>query len=259
MRIFGHTIGNVYFYSILLLVFFVAIASYSSNMFPLPLIFGVIWAIILEFLIIKFYLKKKFRVPYSAIITSLIIGAVAPLTAPILLIITAVTIAILSKFIIKFKSSNILNPAVIGLLISLAVFSIGDEWWIGTPINIGGVLITITPILIILPYISKRLTAALSFILTTLILTYLTSPSVFVITTIGGIIALFLSVNYFFVFVMLSEPRTSPSGRTNQIVFGAGTSLLYILLSVLGINYSILISLLIANILYFIYRYYHLT
>ncbi len=115
MRIFGYTIGNLYFYSILLLVFFVVSASYSSNMFPLPLLFGVIWAIILEFLIIKFYIKKRFRVPYSAIITSLIIGSVAPLNAPILLIITAVTIAIFSKFIIKFKSSNILNPAVIGL------------------------------------------------------------------------------------------------------------------------------------------------
>ncbi len=124
--------------------------------------------------------------------------------------------------------------------------------------SIGGVLITITPILVILPYMSQRLTAAFSFIFTTLIINYLMSPSIFIITTISGIIALFLSINYFFVFVMLSDPRTSPSRKRNQIVFGTGTSLLYILLSVLGINYAILISLFIANILYFIYRYYSL-
>ena len=56
--------------------------------------------------------------------------------------------------------------------------------------------------------------------------------------------------NYFFIFIMLIEPKTTPPTRWPKIVFGAGTALLVFLLTEGGFRYEPeLFALLLLNAL----------
>ena len=140
----------MHLWTIVLLSILAVISSYTLHTFPVPLILAVVVAGITEALIRRFYLKHAFKIPYSGLITGLIIGCVAPINAPLLLILIAGIIAVVSKFFIQYRSSNIFNPASLGLIIALAIFGLGDEWWVASNYNIYGIAITLTPILIIL-------------------------------------------------------------------------------------------------------------
>lgn len=241
----------MYLWTTALLSILAAISSYTLHAFPIPLILAVAVAGIAEILIRKFYLKRTFKIPYSGLITGLIIGCVAPINAPLLLILIAGIIAIVSKFFMQYKSSNIFNPASIGLIIALALFGLGDEWWVTSNYNIYGIAITLTPILIILAYEARRLPTALAFVAVSFILALILGGYA---ASLTSILALLFGINFFFAFVILIEPKTSPNNNYAQIAYGGGLALLYPVLIFLGIAYPLLIGLLIGNISYMIYR-----
>lgn len=255
MKILGQPVSNMYLWTIALLSFLVIISSYTLHVFPLGLVFGILAAAIIEIVIRKYYLKHKFKIPYSGIITGLIIGSVAPINASLILIAIAVIIAIISKFFIQYRSSNIFNPASLGLIVALAIFGLGDEWWAAGNYNIYGIAISLTPLLIILAWQAKRLTTAFSFVAIILVLNLILGGLIHSIS-LSAVIALLFSVNYFFAFVMLIEPKTSPYNRYAQVVYGAGAALLYFVFAFYRTPYSLLVALLLANLAYLVYRRY---
>ncbi len=244
----------MYILSIALLSTLAAISSYTLHVFPLSLICAVAIAGILEILIRKFYLKHAFKMPYSGLITGLIIGSVAPINVSLLLVLIASTIAVVSKFFIQYKSSNIFNPAALGLIIALPIFGLGDEWWIASNYNIYGIAITLTPILIILAYKARRLAAAAAFVLASLALALLMEMGSKL--SITAIVTLLFGINYLFAFVMLVEPKTSPHKNSSQVVYGALLAILYMAFASFRIPYSLLAALLIGNVFYLLYRKY---
>ncbi len=251
MRIFNQAIGSMYIWSILLIAIIAVAASYSVGQFPLSLIFAVIICAIAEILVNKFYLKRDAKIPFSGMITGLIIGVVAPINAPLLAILVAGIAAILSKFLIKVKSSNVFNPAAFGMLIGLGLFSIGDSWWISSGISLFGITVILTPLLIIVAYQAKRLHLALSSMVTVIAITLIISRSV----SLTSLEVALLSINYFFLFVMLIEPKTSPHKGSAQIIYGVGVMLIYYLAGVVGVPYASFAALLIGNLCYAFYRY----
>ncbi|MFI5412618.1 MAG: RnfABCDGE type electron transport complex subunit D [Candidatus Micrarchaeales archaeon] len=255
MKILDQPVGGMYLWAVALLSFFVIVASYTLHTFPLALVFGVMAAALIEILIRKFYLKHKFKIPFSGIITGLIIGSVAPINASLFLIAIAVMIAIISKFFIQFKGSNIFNPASLGLIIALAIFGVGDEWWVASNYNIYGIAISLTPLLVILAYEARRLTSAFSFVVVILVLDLILGNYLHSIS-LSTFAALLFSVNYYFAFVMLIEPKTSPHNKYAQIVYGGLTALLYLGFILYRMPYSLLAALLLANFSYLIYRKY---
>lgn len=164
MKILGQPVSSMYVWAIVLLSILAVISSYTLHTFPLALIFAVAASGAMEMLVNGYHLKHEFKIPYSGLITGLIIGSVAPINAPILLVVIASLAAVISKFFIQYRSTNVFNPATLGLIIALPIFGLGDEWWIAGNYNVYNVAIALTPILIILAYEARRLPTALSFI-----------------------------------------------------------------------------------------------
>lgn len=243
----------MYLWSIALLILLAGVSSYTLNQLPLSLILAVIVSALVEIVITKFYLKRVFKIPFSGIITGLIIGSVAPYNAPFLVITTAALVAIFSKFFIKVKNINVFNPATLGLFVSLATFSIGDQWWAASNYNMYGLTISLTPLLIIAAYKARRLVLSLSFtavlIIINLALSNLPNP-----LSLSSLDTIFFSTNFFFAFMMLPEPKTSPNKNTAQAAYGISTAILYSVLAIYKIAYPFFVVLLLGNTIYAFYR-----
>jgi Na+-translocating ferredoxin:NAD+ oxidoreductase RnfD subunit len=253
MKIFNQTLASMYVWSIVLLILVAGVSSYTLNQLPLAMILAVVVSALVEIVITKFYLKRGLKIPFSGIITGLIIGSVAPINASFLVITTASLVAIISKFLIKVKNINMFNPAALGLLVSLAAFSIGDQWWAASNYNIYGWTISLTPLLIIPAYKARRLLLSISFIgafiITNLALNNIPNP-----LSLSGLDTVFFTTNFFFAFMMLPEPKTSPNKNTAQAAYGISAAILYSALAIYRAPYPLLAALLLMNIIYALSR-----
>jgi Na+-translocating ferredoxin:NAD+ oxidoreductase RnfD subunit len=250
MRIGNHHMARMYLLTIALLVVLAVVGAYQAGKFPLALICAVVSCVLIEFVVVK-ATKKTFRVPLVAIITGLIIGSVAPITASILLVVLACFIAEATKFFLKAKSRNIFNPAALGLLIALLIFGVGDEWWATPTIHAFGFMIPIAAILIISAYEVKRLPLALVATVSTAIGVVITSG--FGLSA-GSLLTAFLTINYYFIFLMVVDPKTSPTKVSGQVIYGIGIALIALLLILVRIPYPLLLTLVVANAFYAIFR-----
>lgn len=252
MKILNQPVSPMYLWTIALLAALSALSAYTLHELPAALLLAVASAALAEIAIRALHLGLAFRMPYSGIITGLIIGAVAPVNAPFPLVAAAAVIAVLSKFFLQYRGSNILNPASAGLLVALPLFGLGDEWWIAGSYNLYGIAITLTPILVVLAYESKRLQAGLSFAAVSFMLAVALSPGS--TASAAALLPLLFGINYLFAFVMLVEPKTSPSGPIAQVVYGCGLALAYPALAYVRVPYPLLVCLLAANAAYAAYR-----
>lgn len=255
MKIFGHTVARMHISAIILLVLLAGASAYVLKEFPYALIFTVFVCSVIEVIIKKYYQKQEARIPFSGIITGLIIGCVAPINAPLVPISVACAVAIISKFFIRTKGSNIFNPAAIGLL-ALGLLSIGSSWWAATSVNIYGVAVSLSIVLIIAAYECRRLVLAFSFIVASILLSIVASLPL----TFSSAAIAFLGVNYFFAFMMLTEPKTSPPKNKAQIIYGIYVAVVYFVLVMLlpASLYIgaliIFVTLLLGNLTYALYR-----
>lgn len=244
-------VPDLYSLPIILLSLMVAVSSVMLKTFPTGVVFAVVFCVIFDFLLQEFRFRKKLEFPSQAIISGLIIGSVAPISASVVLILLASGVAICSK-LVRIKHRPILNPATVGLLVALASFGIGDTWWVLSSFNVNGVLFTLGPILFLVSYKAKRIYAPLFFILITAILQVaLVGFNQFSWFTLDTIV---FGINYYFAFVMMADPKTSPNKTAAQIAFGVGIALTFFLLSRQNLMYALLISLLAWNIVYYLYR-----
>lgn len=251
MKVFDQHVGPMYIWSVALLILLAAAAMYSLGQFSYSFIAAVFFCIIAEIAINKYHHKRKIRIPVSGIITGLIIGSVAPYNVPLLAILAISLIAVLSKYFIVTKNGNVFNPAALGLLLGLAIFSIGDAWWTSNTYDLFGVALPLAFLLIISAYLAKRIVTVASFVIAILAFGILTGAAPLTILAIENT---FLGINYLFAFLMLADPKTSPHKNIVQVTYGVGVALLCTLLVVLGLPYSLLIALLVANLCYFAYR-----
>lgn len=250
MKIGSHHVAWMYVVTIALLVAIAAVSAYLAGTFPTSLIVAVVACILID-LAVEAVKRHKRRIPVSAIITGLIIGSVAPITAPILLVVAASLVAELTKFFIKAKGRNVFNPAAVGLLAGLLLFGLGDEWWAASSIHAYGFVIPIAAILILAAYEAKRLVAGLSAAAVAAVGIASISGLGF---SAGGIIASVLTVNYYFVFLMVADPKTSPNKVTGQLAYGVGVAALALLLVMARVPYPLLIALVLANVCYAAFR-----
>ncbi len=155
--------------------------------------------------------------PYSAIITGVIIGLIAsPYLSWYQLIITA-GLAMFSKNYLLFKNRHIFNPAAFGLFFSHLIFSNTISWWAVSwqQLNVQNLSAIIYILILLLPGLvsivrMRRFVNILAFYITYALL----NQTIFDPTAI------------FFAFVMLPEPMTTPSKRTDQFLFGISIAVL---------------------------------
>ncbi len=245
---------SMYVVAIVLLLLLAAVASYNLRTFPANLAIAVAACSVLDVLIAKFILKREFRFPYSGFISGTIIGSIAPLNASAVAILVAAGVAIGSKYVIRIKGRHLFNPATLGLLVSLLLFSIGDQWWAASAgFHISGYVIPLTLLLVVPNYLAGKLRVSVPFLVLTAVL-FLASGAVNAQLSAAGLLTLVSTLPFYFAFIMLSEPKTSPGKPKGQAVFGIVVAVLYFALDLRHSVFPYFFALLAGNLAFALFR-----
>lgn len=212
------------------------------------------------------YIKlKKLVFSTSALITGLILTLIIDPSASWYQILTITTAAMAGKIFLRPLGKHIFNPAATGLSLGFLLFGLYPGWWAPSPYDTA-TLLTPGNLLIYSPiffagFISciryRRLRVVLAYFGTATLLALLIPSSG---TLTDKLETLFNPGTFFYSFVMLVEPMTSPMKKTSQIPYGifvAATSTLLVYLSTittLPIYDASIIALLMGNLVFFKFR-----
>ncbi len=188
--------------------------------------------------VILYFRTKVWKITESSIITGLIIGYVLSSDQAWWKFSAACALAILSKHLIVFKKKHIFNPAAFGIFLTLILFGASTQWkgtyawYILLPFGI---------------YFAQKI-GKLNIIIGYLLAFFVLFGTQAVIQKIPlGHILGYLS--YFYIFVMIIEPKTSPIKPSEKIIFGVGIAVLIFIFTEIGVRFDVeLFSLLILNI-----------
>jgi hypothetical protein len=162
---------------------------------------GVLYAAILDFFSQRIFYKRTIF-PASAIITGFIVAGVLDYRENWPWLITFLSLAVISKHALKFNKKHIFNPAGFGLFFA-ALFKVPLTW------NIESNIFLIIIAGMYLAYSYKKIFHVLGFLVffSALFVTQGMNP--------------FGIISWFFIFIMLIEPKTSGYGKLRGFVFGA--------------------------------------
>lgn len=204
--------------------------------FLLAVLACVISTLAIETLILYFK-TKKFQITESSIITGLIIGYVLSSDEMWWRFAFACFLAILSKHLIRFQKKHIFNPAAFGIFLTLIFLGASTQW------RATYVWYILVPFGIYFAHRLKKLEIVIGYAIISLALfgiqAFLSGiPS-------GKIFGYF---SYFYIFVMVIEPKTTPLRPPGKYLFGAGLAALIFILTEAGVRFDAeLLSLLAAN------------
>ena len=179
--------------------------------------------------------KKKLLLSESACISGMIIALVLSAHNPWWLFFFAGSVAILSKYFLRLKNKHIFNPAALGIMASIILFGAVTEWkgtysWY-----------ILVPFGLYFAYRVRKIGLLLGYALTTYIL--------FGAACIAEHTSSFLVfgwVSYFYIFVMLIEPKTTPVRPWGKFLFGAAAALLIFVFTGMGVRFDVELATLLA-------------
>lgn len=184
------------------------------------------------------YLKEReIILTESSIVTGLIIGLVLSSSGKWWFLALAALLAISSKHIIRFHNRHFFNPAAFGMLAAVFFFGVSTEWK-------GSYLwYIIVPFGIYISFKIKKLELVAGYFIASLVLFggQAIIQGVHIFNILGYL-------NYFFIFIMLVEPMTTPMTRFGKIIFGSGAGTLIFILYALGVKEAELLALACFNL-----------
>lgn len=218
--------GDIYNWMIFILIFVTILNALQLdyNEGIIPFIIATITGGVLD-TIIKSYKKKMFYLSKSGIISGMFVGVI--LTPNITMAFLGSVVAILSKHIIKYKGMHIFNPANFGILF-IGLFGNGAGWWAANilwPVAIFGLFIV---------YRIKKFEMVLSFLIPYALLLLFVNKSFESLY-----LNIFNGILLFFVFLMLTEHKTSSYTRKGQIIYGLFTGVTASILLILYNSFNI--------------------
>ncbi len=202
--------------------------------------------------LVALVLRRRIVLSISGLITGLIVADVLSSLTPLYLVILTTVMALLSKHVIKRGRKPIFNPAAIGLVLALTVFSSGQSWWAALTLLPLWYLAILLAIGIYVAVRVKKYPQVLAFLgtyfalLLVMAVLHLGLPS----DTPGDALRVpFINSALFLGFFMLTDPPTSPAITRDQVVFGAMVGCIAVILFALfgGLAY-LLIALLMGNL-----------
>ncbi len=161
---------------------------------------GVLSAVIIDYLI-HYFIHHKLIIPKSAVISGFIVAGILSFHEPFWLVLIFSPLAVISKHLIKVKKKHFLNPANTALFIA-TIFNLPLIWSLESNIYIliiAGIYFT---------YLLKKWGHVLGFLI-----------PFSVLMLFKGLNPLLL-ISWFFVFIMLIEPKTSGIGWIRGSCFG---------------------------------------
>ncbi len=204
--------------------------------FIFTVIIALVSAIIIDS-VFSWLKNKKFSISESSIISALIIGFVIADDNPWWIITLASLFAISSKYLIHFNKKHIFNPAALGIFLSILLGA--DTKWAGT-----FAWYILVPAGLYFTYKLSKLELIAGYILTSLGLFGIQAALNKV-----SLINIFGYFSYFYVFVMLIEPKTTPVKPLAKLIFGIGVSILIFTFTQAQVRFDVeLAALLILNL-----------
>jgi Na+-translocating ferredoxin:NAD+ oxidoreductase RnfD subunit len=187
---------------------------------------------------ILYFKTKIWKLSLSAVISGLIIGYVLSSDQPWWVFVIAGALAIASKYVIRFHKKHIFNPAAFGIFLTLVIFGAYTQWR-GTY-----AWYILLPCGIYFAQKIGKLRVVISYFLVSLAL--FGAQAIMQKIPLGHILGYF---SYFYIFVMIIEPKTSPVKPREQVIFGAGIAVLIFILTASGARFDVeLFSLLAMNV-----------
>ena len=176
-------------------------------------LFAVVCAVGADVIFDLFVLKKPVF-SESTVITGLIVAVLPAPESPLLPIALMSLFAIASKRLIRVDRRNVFNPAALGLLIGVLLFGARLSWWVDA-----NHLLTILAGAVLFTVFSGRWRSIFAFLAVFIIL--IIARAVALGHPIPADLYLYVSISSFFVFFMLTDPRTSPLMPKDQPLFAA--------------------------------------
>lgn len=198
---------------------------------------AVIISIAVETVLI-YLIEKKFTVTQSSVISGLIIGFILAGDQPLWIFAAACALAILSKYLIRVRGRHIFNPAALGVFLTILLFHAQTQWR-GT--YFWQILL---PFGVYFIYKVRKLDLFFAYGLISLGL--FGTQALIQNSSFAGIPGYF---SYFYIFIMMIEPKTTPAKPIGRLIFGAGLALMIFIFTEIGARFDVeLLSLLIMNI-----------
>lgn len=187
--------------------------------------------------IILYFKTRALRLTESSFITGLIVGLVFSSDQAWWKIALASSLAIASKYLIRYQKKHIFNPAALGIFILLVLGA--SSQWKGTYL-----WYILLPFGFYFSYKIRKLELLCAYAVVALAL----FGTQAVIQKVP-LCHIFGYLSYFYIFIMIVEPRTTPVKRAAKYLFGAGVAGLIFVLTESGARFDVeLFSLLAMNL-----------
>jgi Na+-translocating ferredoxin:NAD+ oxidoreductase RnfD subunit len=205
--------------------------------FLIMALIAVVSALAVESIVL--YVKTKaFRVTESSIITGLIVGYVLSSDQAWWMFVFASSLAILSKYVMRVHKKHIFNPAAMGIFFAL-IFLNASTQWKGTY-----AWYMLAPFGFYFAYKIRKIEIIIGYTIVSLAL--FGAQAALQNVPLSHIFGYF---SYFYIFVMVIEPKTTPIRPIGKFLFGAGVAGLIFVLTQRGARFDVeLFSLLVFNI-----------
>jgi len=220
----------VLYYLIILLVLAAIFGAFGILPYnPIHIAFESITLVVAAWLVNEVFAKvwKTHPNAESSYITALILALIITPQPPSVsgffaFIIWAAVWAMTSKYLLAIDKKHIFNPAAFAVALTAFTIHQSASWWVGgnipllAPVVIGGLLIVrkIQRFDLVLPFFGAAVASV-----------FLTSGATDIPGTLQKI-ALHTPI-FFFAFIMLTEPLTTPPTRPLRIIYGLFVGLLY--------------------------------
>ncbi len=225
-----------------LIIFLASFALYLSFvgkdlLFLLMALVAVVGAIAADSLA-AFLRQKKFILTESSVISGLIIGFVLSSIYPWWIFLAASGLAICSKHLFRIREKHLFNPAAFGIFLTTVLLGASTQW------KGAGLWYILVPAGVYFVSKNRKLEIVLGYMAAFLVL--FGAQAFFQKTPLWDVL---IYQNYFFIFVMLIEPKTTPVTRKGKVVFGAAVAILIFILTVSRVKFEAeLLSLLVVNV-----------
>lgn len=186
---------------LLLIILFGIKIPGEGNRFIIWILTGIFFSAGIDFFINKIFLKKTIF-PKSAVITGFILSGILDYNQSFFVLLLLSSISIISKYILRFKRKHIFNPANLSLFLA-SVIHFPLTWMIESNVYI------IAIVGLYLAYSLKKLSHIICFLVTFILLFNLVEK-----------VNSFNIISWFFIFIMLIEPKTSGYGILRGFIFG---------------------------------------
>ena len=175
-------------------------------------------------LLVALLLGRKAVFSTGGLITGLIVADVLSGLTPLYVVALTTVAALLSKHLLKRGRKPLFNPAAVGLLVSLALFSGAQSWWAGMPLTSWWHLPLVLAVGIFVAVRVKKYVQVLAFFGTYFALILLMAMAHIGIPSATPADALrtpFVNAAFFLGFFMMTDPPTTPATLRGQIQFSA--------------------------------------